>query len=107
VLMQKVSNEYVADFAKGIVQAPVPKHSKEALMKKDCVCDIVSLMSLMMGREGALLMELTEKTITKPEKQQIYQTWMLEESDLIQDLAMIYGERISLEECMNKVSGQR
>jgi acyl-CoA oxidase len=107
VLMQKVSNEYVADFAKGIVQAPVGKFVKEQLSKKDCVCDIDSLMSLMAFRESELLNELTVKTITKPEKKQIYTTWMLEESDLIQELAYAFGERICLEESVRKAGGQK
>jgi len=107
VLMQKVANEYVADFAKGIVQAPVGKFSKEELFKKDCVCDLDYLLSLMRYRESELLNELTNKTIIKPEKNHIYQTWMMEESDLIQDLAYIFGERICLEESVLKTGNQK
>jgi acyl-CoA oxidase len=105
--MQKVANEYVADFAKGIVQAPVGKVSKEQLAKQESVCDIESLVSLMRYREAELLNELTMKTVTKPQKKQIYQTWMIEESDLIQNLAYGFGERICLEESITKVGNQK
>ncbi len=88
--MQKVSNDYVADFARGIVSAPEPKIGRDYLARKECVCDIDSLLSLIRYRESELLKELTEKTISKPEKNHIYQTWMMEESDLIQDLAYIF-----------------
>ena len=107
VLMQKVANEYVADFARGIVTAPIGKHSKEELFKRDCVCDLSLLLSLMAFRESELLNELTNKTISKPEKNQIYQTWMMEESDLIQDLAYVYGERVCIEASITNAGNQK
>lgn len=107
VLMQKVSNEYVADFVKGLVQPPKGKRTIEETFSKECVSCLDTLFSLICIREGILLEELTSKTIAKPEKKQIYQTWMLEESDLIQDLAYTFGERTCLEECINKVAGQK
>jgi len=107
VLMQKVSNEYVADFARGIVKAPEAKISKDELFKRDSVCCLQAMQSLLRIREGELLNELTNKTISKPEKNQIYQTWMLEESDLIQELAFNFGERICLEESIAKTGNQK
>ncbi len=98
---------YVADFAKGIVSAPEPKIERDNLAKNECVCDLDSLLSLMRYRECELLKKLTEKTVSKPGKNQLYQTWMMEESDLIQDLAYIFGDRVCLEETIEKTRGQK
>ncbi len=87
VLMQKVSKEYVEDFTKQKVAPPkMTQCPKENSLKK-CVFDIETLMNLIKHRETVLLSLLAEKTISRVD--QIYSTWMLEESDLIQDRYII------------------
>ncbi len=66
--MQKVSKEYVEDFSRGVLTAPEPKFSINDLMRKECVCDLDSLLSLIRYRESELLKNLTQKTVSKPEK---------------------------------------
>ena len=57
------------------------------------------LIELHKVRESSLLSQLTEKTVTKPNE--IYDTWMLKESDLIQNLSFIYGKRYCFESFLN------
>jgi acyl-CoA oxidase len=105
VLMQKVSKEYVEDFTKKIIEAPKVTEEISSIAKKDCVFNFTTLLNLIKYRETALLNVLTEKTVTNFSN--LYQTWMLEESDLIQDLAMMYGERYCLEECHKNIGGKK
>lgn len=96
VLMQKVSKEYVEDFVKKIVEVPKLSQCPDANAKKSDVFDIETLSNLIKVRESKLLESLAEKTMDNMDN--LYNTWMLEETNLIQDLAMIYGERYCLEE---------
>jgi len=105
VLMQKVSKEYVEDFAKNLLAPPELSEPADALRKKIEIFNIETLMNLIKLRESVLLETMTMKTITK--KNEIYQVWMLNESDLIQDLARTYGERICLEQSYIKLKGTR
>lgn len=99
VLMQKVSKEYVEDFVKGVVEIPFDTEEKEfnvtsISIQKDFInCSV--LLDLIKVRESILLKRLAEKTITNPKE--IYETWMLKEADLIQELALTYGKRYCLE----------
>lgn len=101
VLMQKVSKEYVEDFTKQKITPPTVTQSPNEIATKQCVFNMETIFNLIRHREGALLAQLAEKTITKVDK--IYNTWMLEESDLIQDLAANYGERYCLEESLKQI----
>jgi hypothetical protein len=103
--MQKVSKEYVEDYSKGKVEPPMAKETKQALFSKKSVFDIDSLMNLIKLREGVLLNNLAEKTLNNLNG--IFNLWMLNESDNIQELAMNYGERICLEESINVLQGTK
>lgn len=105
VLMQKVSKEYVEDFAKGVVTPPALTETPEVLKKKIDIFNIETLLNLIKLRESLLLKLLTKKTVTK--KNEIFEVWMLNESDLIQDLAKTYGERICLEQSYLKLKGTK
>jgi acyl-CoA oxidase len=105
VLMQKVSKEYVEDFAKNLVAPPALSESVEALRKKTDIFNIETLLNLIKLRESLMLKSMTKKTITK--KNEIFEVWMLNESDLIQDLARTYGERTCLEQSYLKLKGTR
>jgi len=103
--MQKVSKEYVEDYSKGKVEPPKAKETKQSLFAKKSIFDIDSLMNLIKLREGALLNYLSEKTLNNLNN--IFNMWMLNESDNIQDLAMNYGERVCLEESINSLKGTK
>ena len=104
VLMQKVSKEYVEDFTKQKVQPPTMTQCPKDISLKSSIFDLETIMNLIKHRETILLNLLAEKTVSKVD--QIYSTWMLEESDLIQDLAANYGERYCLEESL-KLFGKK
>jgi acyl-CoA oxidase len=100
VLMQKVSKEYVEDFLKQVVKAP-----QVGAINKDNIFDYASLINLIRLREASLLSDLAEKTMNNMTN--IYETWMLKESDTIQDLAMVFGERYCLEEAYNSFGNKK
>lgn len=100
VLMQKVSKEYVEDFVKKIVEAPKLTQCPLENSKKDDVCNLETLTNLIKIRETKLLESLAEKTMNNMDN--LYKVWMLEETNLIQDLAMIHGERYCLEVALNE-----
>jgi hypothetical protein len=103
--MQKVVKEYVDDYGKGVVQPPQVNESKEALFSKKSIFDINSLMNLIKMRETDLLNALTEKTINNMKN--IFELWMLNESDNIQELSFNYGERVCLEESISVLKGTK
>ena len=103
--MQKVSKEYVEDFAKQVVSLPSLSESVDTLKSKNNIFDIETLLNLIKLRESLLLKILTKKTVTK--KDEIFEVWMLNESDLIQDLAKTFGERICLEQSLLKLKGTK
>jgi acyl-CoA oxidase len=105
VLMQKVSKEYVEDFVKKIVEAPKLKNCPVAISKKEDVLNLEILLDLMKLRETKLLEILAEKTMNNMDN--LYKTWMLEETNLIQDLAMIYGERYCLEAAIQEFGNKQ
>jgi acyl-CoA oxidase len=96
VLMQKVSKEYVEDYMKQVIKAP---QFNTLNVNKNSICDYDSLINLIKLREAVLLGDLSEKTMNNLSN--IYETWMLKESDTIQDIAMMFGERYCLEEAHN------
>jgi acyl-CoA oxidase len=100
VLMQKVSKEYVEDFLKKIVEAPKLTQCYIENSKKVSIFDIETLTNLICFRETKLLENLAERTLNNMDN--LFKTWMLEESNLIQDLAIIYGQRYCLEAAKNE-----
>jgi acyl-CoA oxidase len=100
VLMQKVSKEYVEDYIKQVIKAP---HFNT--VSKDNIFNYDSLINLIRLRETALLNDLAEKTMNNMTN--IYEIWMLKESDTIQDLAMIFGERYCLEAAYNSYGNKK
>lgn len=102
--MQKVSKEYVEDFVKKTATLPKQTQCPIANSKKTDIFDLETLRNLIVKRELTVLSELSQKTMKNMGN--LYQSWMLEESNLIQDVAMIYGERYALEESI-KACGKK
>jgi len=103
--MQKVVKEYVEDYGKGKVEPPKSNESKEALSQKKSIFDIQSLMNLIKLRETDMLNALAEKTLINMKN--IFELWMLNESDNIQELAFNYGQRVCLEESIIQLKGTK
>ncbi len=105
VLMQKVSKEYVEDFVKKIVEAPKLSQCPLENAKKDDVMQLETLDNLLKVRETKLLESLAEKTMNNMDN--LFKVWMLEETNLIQDLAMIHGERYCFEAAQFEFANKR
>lgn len=104
VIQQKVSKELIelADFE------AVGKHMalrKQPLEKQHAANHIQGVdyskstffLSLFKARENWILNELASRLfIAKQKGKHIFETWMLEESDMVQALATAYGENIAL-----------
>ncbi len=106
VIQQKVSKELIetADFEqvfKHVQLRSQPIEDQHAANK--IACDNVSSsdwqMKLFKAREQFLLNELASKMfMAKQEGKNVFDTWMLNESDNIQALATAYGENITIEQ---------
>lgn len=107
VLIHKVSKEYVDDYSKNLLSPPSVKAEilKLISLNKVDLFKIENMIELIRFRESSLLKELTKKS-TKSNKK-IFDVWMLEESNLIQDLGIAFGERICIEESYRKLKGQK
>lgn len=103
--MQKVVKEYVEDYGKGKVEPPKSTETQEDLIKKKSIFDIQTLMNLIKLRETDLLNALAEKTMNNMKN--IFNLWMLNESDNIQELAFNYGQRTCLEEAITQLKGTK
>lgn len=99
--MQKVAKEYVEDFLRNLVTPPKASETGDKLLQKKDIFKLCTLMDLIKLREGALLVELSDKTKKNPKE--FYEVWMMHESDLIQELAMTFGERVCLEETTKRI----
>ena len=113
VLMQKVSKEYVEDYVKGLINAPININEDEEALNKakskvfssNSVGESLDLLLLALKiRETMYLTSLMEKTVTNPKE--IYETWMLRETELIQGLAFTYGTRMCLEEFIKEFNSR-
>lgn len=105
VLMQKVSKEYVEEYSKGFLEVPKSSELDEELFSKKNIFEIEILMNLIKSREIDLLNNLTEKTLNNLNN--IFNLWMINESDNIQDLALTYGERYCLEVAIKELKGTK
>ena len=109
VLMQKVSKEYVEDFVKqklrndeikiykynDVLNKNSSSKLKDKLSKLDNIYELDILMELLCVREIILLGHLAQ--VTAKNINNIYDTWMLNESNTIQELSKCYGVRMGLE----------
>lgn len=83
VLMQKVAKERLAKFKPSkLTDAPAPDFNS-----------LDYLHHLIVQREEMLFTELGTRMM-KAGKEKVYTTWMLESSDLVQNAARAYGERL-------------
>ena len=95
VLMQKVAKELLEETT---LQEVIKETSLSFL--PGAITRLVSLskpLSLVKIREKRILSQLALKMQKAKGKEEIFQRWMTEESDLVQDVALSYGERFVLE----------
>ena len=88
--MQKVTKERLAMFRPSKLQKP----------ETEDLNNVTFLHYLLQVRENARFMELGMK-LQKAGKEGMFDTWMYEESDLIQGAAWAYGERLISEQVTN------
>jgi len=99
VLMQKVAKELL-NFLRGGKQVYPDAQISKLSIATATGDDFVDVFT---ERERVLLFELANRIQNKmSEGKQLFDVWMKEESDLVQAVAMAYGERIVLEQ-FNKV----
>jgi len=113
VLMQKVSKEYVDDYSKNrLFDNVLPKFNCTGNSSIDDFKKVVGnvkdflslhhLVDLMKARELILLHSLAKgNKENSSSKEKIYNYWMNEASNNIQELAEIFGERICMEYYVN------
>ncbi|KAJ9054991.1 hypothetical protein DSO57_1017564 [Entomophthora muscae] len=103
VLMQKTTKELLADIESGHFKfSPMRNKSKSVEWDPEKFDSLVDLMNL---RFKSRAIKLAEITATKMKQgRNIYQIWMKEESDLIQQIGRSYAEWFSLEEFLRTIS---
>ena len=101
-MIQKVAKELLADVSKGKVKyTPVDTSD----IKQWNFQDLPALFNLFKIREQKLIQELGLRLKKKTtDGQTIFQVWMYQESDLIQDVGRAYGERVVFEHFLNVIN---
>ena len=101
VLMQKVAKELL-----GAIQAKKVTYSVKVGDKAD-LSTTEGLLKLLMIQEVTYVHLLSkEMAKTLKNKSSVFDTWMLQQSDLIQGLAKSYGERICAEYMYKQLNGE-
>ena len=101
VLTQKVAKELLADVSKGTYELPTLEISEEDLPKVARIDDLTVLKSLI-----ALKLNLTTEALVQSmgqkvliEKRSLFEVWMQEDSDLVQQVAHAYGDNLIFAHC--------
>lgn len=95
VLMQKAAKELLVMVAQRRVS--IPRKGARAADAAGPLEDLRTLRSLLAMREGRLVQELGKKTLIAEKQGDIYDTWMIRESGLVQATAMAYVEMVVFE----------
>lgn len=105
VLIQKVCKEYTADLAKGKIENPAmtmcPEKDLPKLDKIDNLDVILNLLRFRLTTLSTDLMMRMQKKVLE-EKRPLFDVWMYEESDIIQDCGTCYGEHMSYSATLNQ-----
>jgi hypothetical protein len=100
--MQKVAKELLAAYESKKISYPAIDAAGAASWS---IKEIDSLMKLIRLRELMLLTELGKNMKTKLSKgATVFDVWMKEESDLIQDTAKAFGYRICMESILSSIA---
>lgn len=107
VLCQKVTKEIMIMLGKGQFQSAKPSKSKGALQKEKSPTELETQIDLVRFRENLLIQELQGQTQTKVQNGgNIYEIWMRQDNELVQNLAKSFGERIVVEFALERISRQ-
>ena len=90
VLMQKVAKEHLGIMAKKGFKNPIALPSSKSFTNKDYLLHILN------EREVTLFKTLGQK-MAAAGKEGMFNTWMMEESDVIQGAARAFGDRLIAE----------
>jgi len=101
VLIQKVSKELITDLGKGNYEHPEMTMDESELPKVENIANTKFLYNLIVHRQivtsGDLMENMRYKIMEK--KQQLFEVWMKQESDLIQLVGESFGEQIVFSKC--------
>ena len=108
VLMQKVAKELLAmadkkELMKDVAISYLPGVARRVVdgVQSSELEDREVQLKLLQTRERILLAELASRLQSAKKKgESLYDTWMMQESDLIQGLAKAYAERVVMERCL-------
>ena len=101
VLFQKVTKELIDNLRSGKAELPKMKNSSNQLINEKNFENLVILRDFLVFREVFLIKKIQNTLITGLSKgKTVYQVWMSEASNLIQDVARAYGERIIIDACL-------
>ena len=103
VLMIKIVKDMITGLAKKTWKLPVPTlNVKKQVATFNEITELSTILDLMKYREVDLFKKLAKKTMQlKKEGKSDFEALMHHTSNLVQDLAMAYGERQTLEACTN------
>jgi len=102
VLTQKVSKELLTAYQKGWIQ--LPEFEPAAFLTGD-LNDLELLYRLFVALEKKLVAEISQSLQNSMiEGKSIYKVWMYKESENIQALAITYGHRVILDQCIKSLS---
>jgi len=109
VLTQKVTKELLADVSKGTYELPTLDISEEDLAKTEKIDDLMVLKNLVAFKLNQttekLIQVMSQKILV--DKKALFEVWMQEESDLIQQVGQAYGDNLVFSHCYNmSKSGQ-
>lgn len=103
VLMQKVAKELTAAAGKRVpvvMQRMAAASNPTAIQSPACLQDLGKLQSVFTAREARLLSQLLTKMSKVRGGDELFDTWMKSESDLVQGTAQAYAEREVLQACV-------
>lgn len=105
VLMQKVTKELMTSVQMGEYSFGEVKRTKEQLAALEDVTDVDCLLELIRLREYEVVTELANITQDKMFNagKNIYDIWMKENNDTVQETAFVFGDRIVAEFCVGQL----
>ena len=105
VLCQKVTKELLLMLQKGQVQRTKATRAAAEIAKEKSPLSVETQIDLLRHRENVLIDELESTTATKVgEGKSIYQIWMREDNELVQNVAKSFGERVVAEMALERIT---
>ena len=105
VLMVKISKDMITNITKKGQKLPQLKNCPfRTIAKLNDICSLEIMSDLLKYRETVLYTKLVDDTARLTKEVGGYQVLMRETSDVMQELALVYGERHTLDYCIKQLS---